>query len=80
MGDREKALTLYLRLRAIFDKRQHDNVILLPARHQSPRSDASSPSLPEEHLEALSQTSDRGQSRGLEGLLKQLFEELASDE
>ncbi len=80
MGDREKALTLYLRLRAIFDRRGEDNVVALPIAHQSPRSDASSQALPEELLENHAQTSRQGESRGLEGLLKQLFEELASDD
>ena len=81
MNEREKAINLYWKLRTIFDRQQHKgNVVTFPTRGRRLQSDASSLSQHQEFVEDHLQSSRPAKTRGLEGLLRQLFEELASDD
>lgn len=80
--DSRRAQTLYKRTLALFRPRA-DNVVTLPVRSQTLRfpktTELATPS-PEPLYQSREQNAGQEQSRGLEGLLKQLFEEIAKDE
>lgn len=80
----DRAKRLYRRLLQVFPK-QPDNVVPFPTRErervtQPARTTAKATSLRQGRAPSHPETEDRAQSRGIEGLLRRLFEELATDD
>ena len=80
MGDRESAFDLYTRIRGIFSKQQRTNVIPVTFGGRRPETGQSSEALPPELARNPFENSVPERNRGIEGMLRQLFEDLAADD